>query len=206
VTSAEPGAESRNEARRPGRPRDVRHDEAILEAARDILREHGYAGLTIDGVAARAGVGRPTIYRRWSSKPALVVAALIHSNQLAIPVIDTGSLRHDLITIQQHQIELMNRPNNRRVTAGLVADLTADPQLAESYVNEYLAPRRATVWQVLERAVDRGELHAGADFAFIYDLLVGPLFMRSVVWGEQLSADAAEQTADVIVAAFGPRA
>jgi Tetracyclin repressor-like, C-terminal domain len=59
------------------------------------------------------------------------------------------------------------------------------------------------VWQVLQRGVERGELDADIDFAFVYDLLVGPLFMRAVVWGQPLAADAAEQTADVILAAFG---
>ena len=98
----------------------------------------------------------------------------------------------------------MNSPDSRRVTAGLIADLAADPELAETYVSEYLSPRRATVWQVLQRGVDRGELKADADFAFINDLLVGPLFMRAVVWGEPLAADAAEKTTDVILAAFAP--
>jgi AcrR family transcriptional regulator len=167
------------------------------------LQEQGYGALTIEGVAARAGVGRPTIYRRWPSKPALVVAALVHSTRLAVPMPDTGSLRDDLVAVQRHQVELMNSPESRRVTAGLVADLASDPELAESYVSQYLVPRRATVWQVLQRAVDRGELAADADFAFVYDLLMGPLFMRAVVWGQPLTPAAAQQTADVILAAFG---
>jgi AcrR family transcriptional regulator len=167
-----------------------------------ILQEQGYRGLTIEGVAVNAGVGRPTIYRRWPSKPALVVAALVHSTRLAIPVLDTGSLRADLIAVQRHQVELMNSPATRRVTAGLIADLAADPELAETYVSQYLAPRRAAVWQVLQRGVDRGELDADVDFAFVYDLLVGPLFMRAVVWGQPLAPDAAEKTVDVILAAF----
>jgi AcrR family transcriptional regulator len=189
--------------RTPGRPRDARHDEAILRAALAILREEGYRGLSIEGVAARAGVGRPTIYRRWPSKPALVVAALVRSSQLAIRVVDTGSLRGDLIALQRRQVELMNAPENRRVTAGLVADLVSDPELSQTYVNDYLVPRRAAVLQVLRRGVERGELDPEMDFAFAYDLLVGPLFMRSVVWGQPLSPRAAEATADVILATFG---
>jgi AcrR family transcriptional regulator len=193
------------EVRRPGRPRDARHDAVILETAREMLLEVGYSGLTIDGVAARAGVGRPTIYRRWASKAALVVAALVGSSRLALPVIDTGSLHDDLIAVLRHQVDLMTGPATRRVTAGLIADLATDPVLSESYVNDYLAPRRAIVWDVLQRAVDRGELDRDADFAFIYDLLVGPLFMRAVIWGEPPADDAAEQIATVIVRAFGPR-
>jgi len=189
--------------RAPGRPRDASRDEAILVAALKILQDVGYAGLTIEGVAAKAGVGRPTIYRRWPSKPALVVAALVHSAQLALPTPDTGSLRGDLLALQERQVELMNAPMSRRVTAGLVADLTSDPELADSYVNRYLAPRREIVWGVLRRGVERGELDRDADFALIYDLLVGPLFMRTVVWGQRLSPDAARETVDVVMSAYG---
>ena len=202
----EPDGEVPKGGRGPGRPRDSRRDEAILAATLAILQERGYHALTIEGVAVAAGVGRPTIYRRWPSKPALAVAALVHSSRLAVPVLDSGSLRDDLIAVQRHQVELMNSPDSRRVTAGLVADLANDPELAETYVSQYLAPRRATVWQVFQRGVDRGEMEADVDFAFAYDLLVGPLFMRAVVWGQPLGPEAAEDTADAVIAAFGARA
>jgi AcrR family transcriptional regulator len=191
--------------RAPGRPRDVRRDEAILKAAREILLADDYQSLTIEAVAARAGVGRPTIYRRWPSKPALVVAALVESSRLAIPEVDTGSLRGDLLAVQRHQIVLMNAPMTRRVTAGLIADLATDPELAERYITEYLVPRRDAIWKVLVRGVERGELDPAVDLAFVYDLLIGPLFMRAVVWGQALSRDAAEATTDVVLAAFATR-
>jgi AcrR family transcriptional regulator len=205
VTSDEAAAgDGQRPTRGPGRPRDARRDEAILAATLDILNTQGYGELTIEGVATKAGVGRPTIYRRWPSKAALVVAALVQSPRLAVPVRNTGSLRRDLIAFQRHQISLMNSPESRRITAGLIADLAADPELAETYVNQYVAPRRAAVWGVLQRGIDRGELRADLDMAFIYDLLIGPLFMRVVVWGQPLPSDAAEKTADVILAAFAP--
>jgi len=204
VTRQNPGDEVPEEHRRPGRPRDASRDQAILAATLEILTEKGYAGLTIDGVAIHANVGRPTIYRRWPSKPALVVAAMVESGRLAMPVVDTGSLCRDLVAMQRRQVDLMNSPAGRRVTAGLIADLAADPQLAETYVSQYMSPRRALVQQALQRGIDRGELKADADFAFIYDLLVGPLFMRAMVWGEQLEPDAAEATVDAILAAFAP--
>ena len=189
--------------RAPGRPRDARRDEAILNATLEILLDGDYQSLTIEAVAARAGVGRPTIYRRWPSKPALVVAALVDSARLAIPEVDTGTLRGDLIAVQRHQIVLMNAPMTRRVTAGLIADLATDPELGDRYISEYLVPRRDGVWRVLERGIERGELAPDADLAFVYDLLMGPLFMRAVVWGQPLSRAAAEATADVVLAAFG---
>ena len=207
MTANDPDAgDSSGRSRGPGRPRDAARDQAILDATLAILLEQGYRGLTIEGVAVRAGVGRPTIYRRWPSKPALVVAALVQSARLALPAVDTGSLRRDLIAVQRHQIDLMSPPESRRVTAGLIADLVADPELAQTYATEYLAPRRSVVFEVLQRGVDRGELDADVDFAFVYDLLMGPLFMRSVVWGQPLEPDAAEKTTDVVsFAAFGAR-
>jgi AcrR family transcriptional regulator len=167
-----------------------------------MLQEQGYGGVTIEGVAARAGVGRPTIYRRWPSKPALVVAALVQSARLAVPMQDTGSLRRDLIAFQRHQVELMNAPDARRVTAGLIADLADDPESPDTY-GEPISPRAGAGYGSSSQRVDRGELGADVDFAFVYDLLVGPLFMRAVVWGQPLATDAAEKTTDVILAAFG---
>jgi AcrR family transcriptional regulator len=188
--------------RRPGRPRDPGYDQTILDATLEILFDKGYAGLTIDGVAAKTGVGRPTIYRRWSSKPDLVIAALAQSVGLS-PTPDTGALRDDLLAFQSQQVGLMDRPESRRITAGLVADLVAHPELAQTYFDQYIRPRRMTVWQALQRGVDRGELRPDADFSLIYDLLLGPLFIRSVVRGEPLGPDVAAQTVDLVLAAFG---
>jgi AcrR family transcriptional regulator len=190
------------EHRRPGRPRDPGYDQVILDATLEILNDKGYAGLTIDGVAARTGVGRPTIYRRWPSKPALVIAALTQSPSLSLTP-DTGSLRDDLLAFQRDQVQLMDRPESRRITAGLVADLVADPELAETYLGDYVGLRQTSVRQALERGIERGELRADVDLSLIYDLLIGPLFLRSVVRGELLGPDMAEQIVDLVLTAFG---
>lgn len=186
--------------RGPGRPRNQDYDDVILDAAMAILLQDGYQGLTIDGVAARAKVGRPTIYRRWPSKPALVVAALARSTGLA-PAPDTGTVRGDLLAVQRHQVALMNSAGFRRITPGLTADLTADPELARTYLAEYIAPRRQSVSDALDRGIARGELPPGIDHAFISDLLTGPLFYRALVRGEHLEPEAAERTVDVVLAA-----
>jgi len=192
-------------SRPPGRPRDPGYDRAILDATLQILLEKGYKGLTIDGVAVQTGIGRPTIYRRWPSKPALVIAALAQSVGLS-PTPDTGALRTDLLAFQRQQVRLMNSSESRRTTAGLVADLVADPELSEVYFRDYIAPRRESMKQALQRAVNRGELRADADFDLIYDLLLGPLFMRSVVRGEPLGLDIVERTVDVVLTSFGATA
>jgi len=188
--------------RGPGRPRDPGYDKAILDATLEILNDKGYAGLTIDGVAAKTGVGRPTIYRRWRSKPALVIAALTAAPSLA-PAPDTGALRDDLLAFQRDQVVLMDRPESRRITAGLVADLVDDPELAEAYLGDYVELRQASVSQALQRGIERGELRADADQSLIYDLLIGPLFLRSVVRGEPLGPKTGEQIVDLVLTVFG---
>lgn len=173
-----------------------------MEATLALLAEGGYGGLTIDGVANLAGVGRPTIYRRWPNKGALVVAALRSSTGLA-PAPDTGSVRDDLLAVQHHQVALMNSDGFRRITPGLVADMIADPELAETYLGQYIAPRRRSVWDALQRGIDRAELDPNADFAFISDLLTGPLFYKSLVRGEHLTEQDATRTVEVVLASYG---
>jgi AcrR family transcriptional regulator len=188
--------------RRPGRPREQGYDEAILDAALEILNTKGYAALSIDGVAASAGVGRPTVYRRWPSKPALAIAALTRSPGVS-PVPDSGRLRDDLLAFERDQVRLMDAPGSRRITAGLVADLVGDPELAATYLADYVGLRRSAVYGAVQRGIDRGELRADADLALVYDMLIGPLFMRSVVSGEQLGKEMAEQVVDAVLTAFG---
>jgi AcrR family transcriptional regulator len=203
-TRADPGGGGEGDTghRRPGRPREHSYDQAILNATLEILNAKGYADLTIDGVAAKAGVGRPTIYRRWPSKPALVIAALTQSPG-ASPVPDTGRVRDDLLAFVRDQVRLMDAPGSRRITAGLVADLVADPELAETYLADYVGMRRLAVYEALQRGIERGEVRPDADLPFVYDMLIGPLLMRSVVRGEHLGRRMADQTVDAVLVAFG---
>jgi AcrR family transcriptional regulator len=187
--------------RQPGRPRNAEYDKNILDAARQILVEQGYAGFTIDGVAARSGVSRPTIYRRWPSKAALAIA-VINQDLAVITTPDTGSLRDDLRAFQHERLARMNRPAYRPIIAGLVSDSTRDSVLAEGFLVAY-QPRREAMAAALQRAIERGELRPGVDFELVNDLLLGPLFIRSVVRGEQLEPKLVDETVDAVLAAFG---
>ena len=198
----ETSQDTEDRPRRTGRPLNEAAGRAILDAAIELLGEGGYAGLTIDAVAARARVGRPTIYRRWPNKAALVIAALARSTGLA-PAPDTGSLRGDLLAVQRHQVQLINSPGFTGITPGLIADLNEDPEVAENYLTQYIAPRRASVWEALQRGIERGELRPDVDFAFISDLMTGPLFYRKLVRGETLEPRLVEATVDVVLAAYG---
>ena len=196
-TDGERSAPAVPTSRAPGRPRRPATDDAILTATLRVLIELGYQQLTIDAVAVGAGVGRPTIYRRWGSKAALVVAALSRAPSLAA-VPDTGTVRGDLLSIQRDQVAMMNHRGFRRTMPGLVADLASDAELAATYFEHYVLPRQEPVRVVVGRAVERGQL-ADVDLSFICDLLTGPLFYRAVVEGQTLTADLAEDTVRAVI-------
>ena len=205
MTTPDPVAdEAPTPHRGPGRPRDAQPRRGDPRPRRSPSSAGaGYQGLTIEGVAAEAGVGRPTIYRRWPSKPALVVAALMDSSAAGAAASNTGSLRDDLIAVQRHQVSLISSPESRRVTAGLLADLATDEELAERYVTEYLMPRRAPVFQVLQRGVDRGELDPGRRLRVRVRPPHGPVVHAGGRVGPALGPEAAADTADVVLARYG---
>jgi AcrR family transcriptional regulator len=192
-------AATHGDARRgPGRPRVDIHDESIVAEALAVLRESGYEALTIEGVARRAGVSRPTVYRRWSSKAALALAAV--AGQVGpLPRPDTGSLGDDLRIIQRHQARLIGSPLFREVVPALVTHFSTDDATAEAYLRDFIAPRRHAVATALDRAVQRGEIVTPPDVQLVYDAMTGPLFYRSVARRERLSAAFADAVTDMAI-------
>lgn len=160
---------------RPGRPRSAEAQKAILDATLDLLAETGIVNLTVEGVAARAGVGKATIYRRWSSKLPLVVDAISTLPELRVP--NTGTLPGDLRQIVGSLARILNSSPLGRVLAHLVAETGSDPEV-DAAVSRYVRVRRQPLVEVVQRGLDRGELPAGADPDVLTDLVVGPLINR----------------------------
>src|SRR3954471_11650443 len=176
------------EARRPrGRPRSARADRAILDATIELLAERGYGGLTVEAVAARAGVGKSTIYRRWPSKATLAAAAVNALARQRVPVPDTGDLRDDLVRCVMDPIgrhgDILGR-----IFPDLIAEMHRNPELSETMLDA-LAARRSVIQSVLHRAQERGELGSDADLGRIIDLLSGALYYRLLVSREPVEAD-----------------
>lgn len=168
-----------------GRPRSPEADQAILWASLDLLAEGGYAGLTMDGIAARAGVGKATLYRRWKSCEDVVAAAVAHFVEGEIQIPDTGSLEQDLRLLMQRAIETYRgRPG--RIMPGLLSAMADSDAVAHSVRARFLTPRREALAAVLERGVARRELAAGLDVELALDFLGGPLFYRLLVTGGPL--------------------
>jgi AcrR family transcriptional regulator len=166
--------------RRRGRPRDPAVGEAILAATRELLVEVGYSGLTIEGVAARAGVAKPTIYRRWPVKGALVSEACFGKTK-AMPMPDTGDVAGDLRIIVGWGVDEFMAPEARAALPGMVAELRSDSEVRRLFQERVLEPEYARVRQVLERARDRGELRTDVDLELLMDVLVGTVFARAVL-------------------------
>jgi AcrR family transcriptional regulator len=164
-----------------GRPRDPSLDLAFREAALDLLAERGYDNVTIEAVAARAGAGKTSVYRRWSTKAELVIDAL---NDLrpwgAVP--DTGSLRGDLKSFCAHITE---EPNGRALAAmrGLAAALPHDGELMTAFDQHFVAPRRAALRTMFERAIERGEMTAGRDLDLLTSVLPALMLHRVITTG-----------------------
>jgi AcrR family transcriptional regulator len=177
-----------------GRPRSTEAHQAILRATLELLVEGGFRGLSIDGVAARAGVGKATIYRRWRSKTELVEEAIKGLSE-GIELPDTGSLRGDFLAIA---VFAMRGTNVRESTLvpRLVAEAAGDPTLHEIFLRELVAPRRNALKVLLKRAQARGELRRDADLELAVDLLIGPIFYRLLIvaLGARLPRNYAERS------------
>jgi AcrR family transcriptional regulator len=157
-----------------GRPRESRIDAAVRDAVHELLAREGFAGATIERVAARAGVGRGALYRRWRSKAEMVFAAVLHPTELPAPV-DSGSLEGDLVVLAERIAELTGTDQARAALAGLAAELAGDPALADALEERLFAAERAHIGLILERACERGELGHGADPELVRRMLVGPI-------------------------------
>jgi len=186
-----------------GRARNPRTHQAILDAAVELLAEIGYQELSIERVAARAGVGKATIYRWWNSKSALVIEAMQHGMPLAPPP-QTGDLHADLrATVTAAAHTFTETPAGATVPA-LAADIPRDPATAER-LRQFLRPRRDAAREVLLRAAAAAQLPADVDIETVIDLFVGAIFYRKLVRGLEIDDAMIEQLVLLILDGRLPR-
>jgi AcrR family transcriptional regulator len=151
---------------RAGRPRDPACDAAILQAALDIFAEHGYDGVSMDGVAARAGVGKATIYRRYSSKAELVVEAVRCGAQMEDWLPDTGDLRADLLSMMKPLLDRLCGPDAKLLLTFALERLR-EPELGEEFERSVIGKKREHIRHLVRAAIERGDLPADADAELI---------------------------------------
>jgi AcrR family transcriptional regulator len=187
-----------------GRPRDARADRAILEATLELIAELGVHEFRTEDVAARAGVGKGAIYRRYVSKDELVMAAIaaLVSEEIVLP--DTGSTREDLLLLMREAVDLYRGSLAGRLMPSLIGAMAQKPELAKAVRDGFLTGRRAALSEVLRRGVERGDLRADLDVELALDVLGGPLFYRLLVTGGPLDEQLAAGVADLILHGFSP--
>ncbi len=183
-----------------GRRRSARAHRAILAATQELLVEHPYREVTIEGIAARAGVGKQTIYRWWPSKAALVLEAYLAGEEAVPPPAEQATVREDVRALLGWLIAVLAEPTGGRVVAGLVGDLQHDAALAVGFHQDVVPARRAAMLAALERGRARGEIRADADLELAVDALHGAVFYRLLLSGEPLDDAFAERLASQVLA------
>lgn len=185
-------------ARRPGRRRDDSRDDAILDAARALLVERGYENTTMDAVAEKAGAGKATLYRRWSSKSDLVVDAITchrYADLTVDDVPDTGSLRGDLLELHRAKM----RTDTEALMVGLAAAVRDDPQVASAFQRQFVQARTGLVRDLFERASRRGEIPPGRDLDMIATVAPAMISYHKITTGKPLEPDFVVRLIDSVI-------
>ncbi|GAA3215404.1 TetR/AcrR family transcriptional regulator [Actinocorallia longicatena] len=192
--------------RRPGRPRSERAEKAIIEATLDLLAEEpGVAGVSIEAVAARAGVGKTTIYRRWPNKEALIIDALA-SLKAPLPEVEGLSVRADLIALGQAMVGEYNSKHSRCMW-NVMGGAEKHPQLLEQFEAQVMRPRKEVFRRVLAGGIERGELRDDLDLDVARFLLIGALTLRGRSMSDipPLAEDFVEKVVDTLLFGLAPR-
>ena len=190
--------------RRPGRPRSERADRAIIDAALSVFAESGTEGLCIERVAARAGVGKSTIYRRWPGKEDLLLDA-IGALQNPLPEPAGESVREDLVTILGAMRDSVADPRRAREFALLLGEGAKYPRLMARYVETMLEPRREVIRSVLRRGVAAGELRPDADIEVALFMLTGAVHARGKYDPGSFPPGYVERVVDELLLGLAPR-
>lgn len=187
-----------------GRPRDPELDQAILEATLELLAESGFSALSIEAVAARADVGKTTVYRRWPSKIPLVVDALTHLKRpTSRPIPDTMTTREALVVVLSEGIRGHGHESGDQILAGLVGAMSKDPELAAAVREGLLDERRSHIASVIERGVARGEVRPDVDRLLMIDVLSGPFVVRKLITGKPITARTVREAVTIVLDGAG---
>lgn len=189
---------------RRGRPRNEACTGEILEAALHLVADVGIAGLTMDAVARRAGVGKATIYRRWTSKEALMLDAWMSCvRKPAAP--DTGTLQGDLEALLGGIDSPLSDRELQRVFPQMIAAAKVNPDVADAY-RAFVEQRRAPMRAVLLRGVERGEIDPALDLEVVQDLVIAPLMYRWIVTDAPIDEPMISQVIATVTAGIAVRA
>jgi AcrR family transcriptional regulator len=202
-----PAHAKRGEGRRkraPGRPRSEQAHSAILRSTLKLLGQNGFSELTIESVAAHAGVGKATVYRWWPNKAALIADAFASSTTRKLHFPDTGSVRTDMSQQMRQVIKIFNSRRGRIVSA-ILGGGQSDRDLIAAFRERFLWPRRREAYATLRRGILRGELRKDVDMDLLLDSLYGPIYMRFLIRHDKLTPDFVDSLCELVLAGADPR-
>jgi AcrR family transcriptional regulator len=192
--------------RPPGRPRSERAAKAIVDATLDLLAEEGgVAGVSIEAVASRAGVGKTTIYRRWPNKEALIIDALAALKE-PFPEPRGDSVRDDMVAFAR--AFMTDKTDKKRLDCywSILSGAERYPELMARFTHEVIEPRRDAIRRVLRRGIDSGELRSDLDVETTVWLVTGGIAQRVRAFGAgPVPADFPEKVIDTIFAGVAAR-
>src|SRR3954452_687118 len=183
-----------------GRPRDGALDERILEQALALLGSRGYGGLTLDELAARSGVAKSTILRRWPSKAAVAAAGVERLALQSVDVPDFGTLHRDLHALMHGAVDTFVRGRGQFVPR-LLREAGHHLEITD-LLHAVLHTRRQGYRRVLARATARGELDPSVDQELMIDMLIGPLWMRLLITGDPITGEYVDANVRAVLTAF----
>src|SRR5271163_4363989 len=190
--------------RPPGRPRSEEARLAILRSTLKLLGKSGFSELTIEAVAAHAGVGKATVYRWWSNKAALIADAFASSTTRKLHFPDTGSVCTDM-SQQMRQLIKVFRGRRGRIVSAILGGGQSDPDLIAAFRERFLWPRRQEAYATLRRGIARGELRKDVDMDLLLDSLYGPIYMRFLIKHDKLTPDFVDGLCELVLAGADPQ-
>ncbi|MEV3985948.1 TetR/AcrR family transcriptional regulator [Nonomuraea sp. NPDC049758] len=179
--------------------------EAIMRTTLELGQEIGYANLSMEAVAARAGASKQTLYRRWSSKGALLLDSLLSLNESGLDYPDTGDLAADLRAQIYAAVDLLAGPSYGALFQALVGEAQHDGRVAAALNERFIAPQADKTVARLRAARDQGELSPGFDLDLAMAILSGPLYFRLLITQEPLTHAYVDRILDALFAGMRPR-
>jgi AcrR family transcriptional regulator len=187
-TSAHRNGEGNGSKRPPGRPRSEEARQSILHSTLKLLAEKGFSELTIEAVAARANVGKATVYRWWPDKGALIADAFASGATRKLHFPDTGSVRGDM-NQQMRQLIKVFRSRRGRIVSAMLGAGQSDHNLIAAFRERFMKPRRQEAYATLRRGIARGQLKKNVDMDLLLDSLYGPIYMRFLLRHDKLTSE-----------------
>jgi AcrR family transcriptional regulator len=189
--------------KRPGRKRNEASREAILSATFTLMEEDGFDRLSIEGVAARAGVAKTTIYRWWSTKGTLAVEAFLTAAEPLIAFRDSGTAHNDIVR-ELRSLAALYRGFTGRFVRELIGACQYDPAMRDAFLLGFLEPRREQARAVVRRGVATGEFRTDLDYDVVVDTLYAPIYFRLLASSTQIDDAFITSYVELILRSLNP--